>query len=480
MQEEKNRGKTEYIVYIAVIFIICLIPFAGMLWHPTTQAIGNGTLTPAPALTREDGSFNTEVLSDLQDYINDHFAYRPELVSANAILKGKVFSLSSVDSVIYGKNDTLYYEATLDDFQHRDPSSERMLFNIAHNVALMQEYTELLGKKFVFTIAPNKNSLYGENMPGRYQITVNEESDAGRLGPYLEAEGVNYVDLFALFGQQEENLYCLRDSHWNNKGAVLVYNTLLDRAGISHARYDDVQPEIVAYSGDLNQMLYPVWGETEPDYLYLREEDKTYSFTEEDITAESNLAVTFNPEGTGNLLMYRDSFGNTLLPYFAQHYENAAFSKVVPYPMTDLVTYAPDTVIVEKVERHLQTLGTVPPVMSAPVRVLPEDAVYTEAAENGSSFLETSVNGSYLQLTGAVDESLLTTGSRIYAEVTDSAANQNVYEAFDIKITSGTSTDYGFLLYLPMLNIEGNGIYVRILGETQEGWCVLWEGTAVF
>ena len=468
-------------LYPVILLLLCLFPSVGMLWHPTTEAIGNSTGAAKPVLRTSEG-WNIEYLTELQNYLEDHFAYRPELISAQAHLQGSVFGTSAADGVIYGQNNVLYYEATLDDYQKKNLSSDRQLFNMAHNVYLMQEYTQLLGKNFIFTIAPNKNSLYADNMPERLQVQVGEKSDAERLLPYLEAEGVRYVDLFALFRAQKENLYYLRDSHWNNKGALLVYNTLMDAAGIDHERYDAVIPEQMEYSGDLNEMLYPVWGNTETDYRFLKE--PSYEILQEDATVESDFVSTFNPSGSGNLLMYRDSFGNTLIPYFAEHYASAVFSKRVPYTMTDLVTYAPDTVIVEKVERHIQTLGSVPPQMSAPERFLAEETGYADVSAEPVCQEEAVVkwekDGIYLKLRGGIPEGILKENGKIYAEFTDATGESHLYEAFDINFNAGITTDYGFLLYYPLLDSDGSlkpeHFQVRVLGETPDGLRVMWRG----
>ena len=72
----------------------------------------------------------------------------------DAMIKAELFEVSSVSDVIVGKNGWLYYTATLDDFQHRNLGSDRMLFNIAHNLLLMQQYTESMGKQFLFHVFP--------------------------------------------------------------------------------------------------------------------------------------------------------------------------------------------------------------------------------------------------------------------------------------------------------------------------------------
>ena len=59
-------------------------------------------------------------------------------------------------------------------------------------------------------------------MPARYQTRENEKSDAERFAAFLEKEGVHSLDLFRLFAEQDEVLYYARDSHWNEKGAVVL------------------------------------------------------------------------------------------------------------------------------------------------------------------------------------------------------------------------------------------------------------------
>ena len=267
-------------------------------------------------------------------------------------------------------------------------------------------------------------------------------------------------------------LYYDRDSHWNQKGAVLAYNALLDAGGKEHETYENIGTyETNNYLGDLNRMLYPVGAVPEKEIHY--EKEFTYSYNEEGVSVEDTFIQTTSPSGKGSLLMYRDSFGNTLLPYMAETFAQASFSKMVPYPMTDLVTYAPDIVIVEKVERHLPTLGEVPPLMSGPERMLDGEVTQVES----STTFQMKKEGSYYKLTGIADSAYLETDSRLYVEVTD-AEKTAVYEAFDVRLKeNGVSSDYGFLLYLSEIKVAGKNLQIRVIGETKDGCAVLYEGT---
>lgn len=84
--------KTKARIALTAFLAACLIPSAGMLLLPQGEAAANQTLAPAPRLFLEDGSFNTQVLDEVTDYVADHFAFRQEMITAGAALDAAVFS----------------------------------------------------------------------------------------------------------------------------------------------------------------------------------------------------------------------------------------------------------------------------------------------------------------------------------------------------------------------------------------------------
>ena len=77
----------KYKIFTAAFLLLCVIPSAGMLFLPPTQAAANERLSQTPQLKNEDGSWNANVLDEATDYIADHFALRQEMVTANAALE---------------------------------------------------------------------------------------------------------------------------------------------------------------------------------------------------------------------------------------------------------------------------------------------------------------------------------------------------------------------------------------------------------
>ena len=100
--------KKRYLVYIGIVCVILLAPFAGMTFWATDETAENTVLAKWPSLTK-DGNLNREYLSGMGEYFEDHFAFRQQLVTANAVLRGKIFKESATPKVVVGTADWLYF-----------------------------------------------------------------------------------------------------------------------------------------------------------------------------------------------------------------------------------------------------------------------------------------------------------------------------------------------------------------------------------
>lgn len=450
-----KKGK---LIYCILFFAICLCPSLGMLVTKQETSSENRQLSEFPSPKTEEGKINVEWLSQAGDYFQEHFAFRNELVTGNALLHGRLLETSTADGVIQGKNGWLYYKDSLDDYLGQDLLSDRSLFNIAHMLSMTQQALEEKGVNFLFTIAPNKNSLYGDNMPYYDKLKVSGQTNRENLEDWLKTEKVAYADLYQALMEENEVLYHARDSHWNNKGAALAADVLMDALGKDHDSYEGESYTVRRdYTGDLDTMLYPL-ASTADDEIYY-DKETTYATVEEIQSNFDPRITTVNPVKEGSLVMYRDSFGNALLPYMADAYANAYFSRGIPYQLMDVEIHSADTVIIERAERFLPEMSQFPPVLTAKEISLTEDQELQES--DGAVDVKIKPQGMTAQLSGRIKEGLLDTDSRIYLKV-----NGSVYEAFpmDVKVEENLD-DNGFCLYLPSELVAADGNDVEILIE---------------
>ena len=434
--------------------VLCLIPSVGMLFFPTTRSTENKAMAEKPKLVSEDGNFNKMFLQDFGEYFNDHIALRNQVIFVDAKIQTKLFSESNVSGVIYGENDWLYYSSTLDDYLGRNQMSERELYNLSHNISIIQDYLKERNIDFIFTIPPNKNTLYDENMPYHSSDKVNAEHNARRLEEYLKDRKINYLNLFDLFEKQEETLYLLRDSHWNMKGACLAYNNIMDSLNIKHYDYSQTTPVIEKNTdGDLNKMLYSFYGEPEENYNYSL--PMNYSYKNQVSGVEDGWIITENPKGEGTLLMFRDSFADTLIPFISNEFETAYYSKGLPNALERYINDdKPDCVIMEKVERNITDYLNTPPILSPQTTELPDNITIANTASN-ITMEECIYDAEYYVISGELDEKRVGEHSDIVICV-----NGKLYKAYHTE-------EYGYTLYLKKSEFDNKSVSLDVYSVNQ-------------
>ncbi len=377
-------------VFTAILLLLCLLPGLGMLVLGPSEARANEAAPARPSITDRDGGFNTEVLSDTSDYVNEAFAFRQELITLWARVEA-LFGESAEDGVILGSDGWLYYADELADYTGTEPMTERELFAAGYNLALMSEYAEGLGADFVFTVAPNKSSLYPGHMPGYPRS--GESSDAGRLAAELERQGVNYVNLFELFAADDEVLYFEHDSHWTSRGAALAADAIYAALGLEGGYAAGYEFETRSHSGDLFEMLYPAAADPETDDVPVG-----LNFTQGEGVRPDSITIDTAGAGEGTLLMFRDSFGELLYPFMAEGFASARFSRQAAYDLTMAEELSADCVVIEIVERNLSWIYEQPALFPAPEREV-DDA----GAMSGAAKLEfEGVSEGYHSVTGAI------------------------------------------------------------------------------
>lgn len=443
------KKKILYTIYSAVFVGVCLAPAALTPFVNSDDSLENRVLTDTPSIKTEDGSLNLDFFSDFDTYFSEHFAFRQQLVTLDGKIRGEVLGTSSNEDVIVGRDGYLFYEPTADDFLNINTLSDRAISNINHNLALLSDYCEGQGATFTFTVAPNKNSIYPEYMPYNYVETDNSGNLEKFEAAFAEnqADGVDsfdYCDLKSVLLEAKESstfpVYHKTDTHWNNIGALAASNALLGESrSFSWSAAKD-------WSGDLAEMIYP--SDVPPDNQYYCDYDFTYEYVSR-FKGLDDITIQTTSQAEGKLLMYRDSFGEAILPFMAESFAAAEFSRAVPYSTVSITEGT--TVILEIVERNLSNLQKYAPVMAVPE--------YTEEIPDGESgesvLIQIEESGSYFHIYGELgDEFFKDDSARIFVTV-----NGTVYEAFncfedDLLGREGETSDNGFSLYIPKTDGE--------------------------
>ncbi len=439
--------KKLHVVFIILAVLVMALPAATMPLFANAVNTEKRELSKLPAVIREDGSFNQRFSVEMNTWIQEHIGFRNLMVTANSRLRTGLFGQGATDDIVVGRDGWLFYYESVDDFLHVATITERNAANAAHTAAMFQRYAGSQGSRFLLAFLPNKNSVYGRYMP-YYYVPRDTEGNRELFLKALEAEGVSYVDVKPALEAVNRQLYQKQDSHWTYEGALIGYRTVMAASGMPYNYYAGLTfTEKRDWPADLAVYLY---GEgAEPDVQAYPDHTFVYGYASRASAVDSLTLETYSGGKGGSLVMYRDSFANTMQAYLAENFGKALFSRALPYQADLIAKQQADLTILQVTERSLASYVFRAPQMPAPQTEL-EGEARPVSASRVSMHREDA--GLYTHLYGTVDETLLGDTYRVFLLVGGPASPQ-AYEAFPIYekelLGPAAAEDNGWSLYLP-------------------------------
>lgn len=175
-------------IFIAIFFIMICLPSLGMFFYKTDISAEKREIQTFPKV-KENGKVNMDFFNQLSDYFSDNFAFRQQLIETDAVIKKNVFKESGNSEVIVGNKGYLFFSETLNDYLGQNVLSDRQIYACGRVLSLLQEHVENNNGKFLFVVAPNKNSLYPEFMPGRF-VKISDKNNYYYLKKQLKEQKI--------------------------------------------------------------------------------------------------------------------------------------------------------------------------------------------------------------------------------------------------------------------------------------------------
>lgn len=275
----------------------------------------------------------------------------------------------ALDLVLIGREGWLYYtgDRSIEDYQGLEQLSPLALERIDANLNRVRAQLEGQGIAFQIAIAPDKQTIYPEYLPEEIQkLQPGTRLDQILAYNQLHA-GAPMLDLRAemQLRKQTEVIYYRTDSHWNNLGAYYAYAQIMQTLTL---KFPALEPRPLSdYTITKRQvsgleLAYLIWKQNE-----LTDEMVTLSplFERRAEPADvpflpQNSMLTFarqvDDPSLPTAVIFRDSFGTNLVPFFEEHFRRVVFVWSSRVDL-ELVAYEqPDIVILEVVERKAGSL----------------------------------------------------------------------------------------------------------------------------
>ena len=362
-----------------IVFLVALaLPLTGMLLNLDHDAPSgeNRTLAAWPQLRWDTASLRA-LPEQLTRYFEDHFAFRVRLVRWQAIARLQALGVSPSASVIKGHDGWLFYadDGAIEDYASAPPLSDAELEEWRSTLQDISDWLRMRGIAYLFVIAADKHAIYPEYMPATIRRAAVSRVD--QLVSYLRQRStVRVLDLrpALLAAKPRERLYHRTDTHWNDRGALVGYESIISAlaeelpALVPVAR-SAFEPRIVRSAGlDLAGMLGLTEAIREEDLVLVPTRHRRARILEphhpNDRLTHARI-VTEAPNRGPRAVVFMDSFGPALVPFLSEDFSRVVYLWQDNMDPQVVQQEQPQVVIQEIVGRGLSTMLPYNPVPGA-------------------------------------------------------------------------------------------------------------------
>jgi alginate O-acetyltransferase complex protein AlgJ len=317
---------------------------------------------------------------------NDRFGFREFFVRTQALAKFYWLRMSPSSKVVLGRDGWLYLAGSMDEYRGIRKLPWARIQKWIQEFKAKKDFFESRNIKYLVAIAPNKETVYPEFLP----TTVHQIRNKLYIDDLMKAlpadSRPSILDLREplINAKGTGRLYLRTDSHWNQLGAAIASDAIINRLSLW---FPELQPRsnqnvfetTTIKSGDLADLMglqdqlrdeaivIPQLPEPfHPASLRSRATMKKILFNE---AVESR-----DGENRRNAIVTGDSFTNTLNMFLPAHFRRTLQIRPLvsyqdPFFQSIIEAEKPDVYIELVVDRHLAN----PPRVKARKLLAPDD-----------------------------------------------------------------------------------------------------------
>lgn len=328
--------KKNNLILISVSAVLLLALSIGTILTPDVDFSPNENryLQKAPKLTAENilsGQFS----EDAESYLSDQIIGRESWVRLKGMTEASL-GVRDMNGIYLCRDGRAVERITEEDFDWNQ---------YVRNLNQLAQVRDDAGIPMDVLIVPSAASIYADTLPD-HALRFDEEKAFEKAEAIL---GDSLVDLRQTLkeGALEDGVFFKSDHHWTNYGAFLGYKAWLSHLGVdtSPLTYDMTEPELLSddFHGTLyskvllntlgtDTILAPAYSRRAECTVEIEGERYDSIYFDQKLDEKDKYAVYFGGnydrvditcmEGDGAVLMIKDSFANSFVPYLMGDYEH--------------------------------------------------------------------------------------------------------------------------------------------------------------
>ena len=337
-----------YCIFITALFCAFIGVFLvanAVSPYRTFSEVENRNLEQLPAvdfgtpekLFRDGNFFNGQFMRDFETYTTDQFIGRDARVDLKARTE-RALGKKENNNVYFADNDTLIT-------RFDQPAADR----VTENLNYVNKFVENVDIPVVFSLIPTQACIWADRLPEGAPNASQTDLMAQAQGAVT---GATWADVYTpLMEHKDEDIFYRTDHHWTSLGAYYGYTGLASALGYTPVPLTDYTPTVrsTEFYGTVFSSSGVRWVKPDTITTYVPDDgitvvshtyDNSGNPVEEQraLYVESFLSVkdkysmflggnqslgvvtnTNNPDGP-KLLIIRDSYADSLVPFLTAHY----------------------------------------------------------------------------------------------------------------------------------------------------------------
>lgn len=336
MKEKLKELKQYPLLVLFFLFIFCFM-IADGLWPKRAESdLERRDLAQFPKFSFSSLVKN-EWTAKYGEYTKDQVIGRDSWLKAQSLCESLLFRKEEIGGAMIGKNDALFTKMFA-----LTPTEEKLL---QKNTTLVQQFIEKFPGQVTFLLAPSSSVINAEELPANTPML----DENARLDTIFSTVGeANSLDLREPFtaAKDDVQLYYDTDHHWTIYGAYLAYQQFCQMRGLtpmevsesdyttvpgfygttySKALYWKSKPDTIAYLDLPNAMtvwnVSPTFELTENFTATMYDKSKLETGDKYAMFLYGNNGYsTIEGDGEGSILVVKDSYANSFIPYLTANY----------------------------------------------------------------------------------------------------------------------------------------------------------------
>lgn len=323
--------KKGFIAYFLGIMLVLVLPFFGMVLGKSTNFSPNENriMNQFPSFSLKS-FFKGEYQEKLEKAVNDQMPRRDHWTAMAGKVK-QAEGLKDIGGVYLGKDGYLipkYEEEDIPKFQYME------------NLRYVEYFAGRMEGQSALLLVPNAGEVLKNKLPDQGTFY---NSQALYTSAKSVCQHLKVLDLRQALGESKEQVYYKTDHHWTSAGAYLGYEAFCEKLGMTKHTYLEYNMKCVtkdflgtSYSKVLDSSILPekiyATGNDTSDILVTKDGKEGKLFEKSKLKEKDKYGYFLGGnygevhiKGRGangrKLLIVKDSFANSFVPFLVQDYE---------------------------------------------------------------------------------------------------------------------------------------------------------------